>query len=138
MWERAVAAYRRCPGARIEAWGGSIIRSAERCRAFVAEVPGVRLLLDTGHVAAWGDDPCDLLDLAGHVQLRQAAPGRVQVHADDPSGVVDFAAVLARLDALGYAGRLSVEYFDLPDMGWPLSDPRGWAIDLARHVRSIA
>jgi hypothetical protein len=45
--------------------------------------------------------------------------------------------VLGRLDALGYAGRLSVEYFDLPEHGWALADPRGWACDLAAWVRAL-
>jgi sugar phosphate isomerase/epimerase len=49
---------------------------------------------------------------------------------DDPRGVVDFAAVFSRLDALDYSGKFSVEYFDLPDQGWGLEDPRGWAVDL--------
>ena len=89
-----------------------------------AEVPGLRLLVDTGHVADWGGDPCELLELADHVQLRQGKPGHTQVHVDDPSGVVDFAAVLRRLDGARLPrARLSVEYFDLPDNGWPLDDP---------------
>jgi sugar phosphate isomerase/epimerase len=71
------------------------------------------------------------------VQLRQGAPGSTQVHVDDPRGVVDFGAVLDRLDALDYRGKLSVEYFDLPDNGWPLADPEGWARDLAAHVVSL-
>jgi sugar phosphate isomerase/epimerase len=103
----------------------------------LAEVPGLRLLVDTGHVADWGGDPLELLPEAGHVQLRQGRPGSTQVHVDDPGGVVDFAAVIARLDDLGYDGRLSIEYFDLPDAGWPLADPREWALDLAAAVRPL-
>src|SRR5262245_60684089 len=53
MWERAVRAYRRTPGMRVEPWGGSIVNSIERCRALAAEVSGLRFLIDTGHVAAW-------------------------------------------------------------------------------------
>ena len=48
------------------------------------------------------------------MQLRQAAPGKTQLHADD-GGDVDFAAVLAELDRLDYQGLISIEYFDLPD-----------------------
>lgn len=136
MWERAVAAFRRCPGARLEPWGGSVCGSVERVRAFLDEVPGLRLLVDTGHVAGWGEDPCDLLEWADHVQLRQARRGAVQVHVDD-GGDVDFRAVLHRLDALGYQGLLSVEYFDLPDRGWQLDDPVGHACALARRVREL-
>ena len=111
--------------------------SAEACRAIIGEVPGLRLLVDTGHVADWGGDPVELLPYADHVQLRQGRPGATQVHADDPAGVVDFAAVVGRLGELGYGGRLSVEYFDLPEFGWPLADPRAWALDLAARVRPL-
>ena len=76
----------------------------------------------------------ELLAHADHVQLRQGAPGSTQLHVDDPRGVVDFAAVFSHLDARGYDGRYSVEYFDLPDAGWPLDDPRGWARDLAAAI----
>jgi sugar phosphate isomerase/epimerase len=101
------------------------------------EVPGLRLLVDTGHVADWGGDPLEMLEYADHVQLRQGRPGATQVHVDDPTGVVDFAAVLRRLDELDYRGRLSVEHFDLPDLGWPLDDPVGWATDLLHHLRVL-
>jgi hypothetical protein len=30
-----------------------------------------------------------------------------------------------------------VEYFDLPEFGWPLADPRSWALDLAARVRPL-
>jgi hypothetical protein len=137
MWERCVRWFRAAPGALLEPWAGAVVHSAETCRAMVAEVPGLALLVDTGHVADWGGDPLELLDLAGHVQLRQGAPGATQLHVDDPRGVVDFAAVLGRLDALGYDGLLSVEYFDLPAQGWALADPRAWAVDLADRVRGL-
>ena len=97
----------------------------------------LRLLVDTGHVADWGGDPLELLEYADHVQLRQGKPGSTQVHVDDPSGVVDFAAVLERLDELGYQGKLSIEYFNLPEHGWPLDDPIAWAVDLRAHVLSL-
>ena len=138
MWERAVRWWKAAPGALLEPWAGAVVNSADAVRAFRAEVPSLRLLVDTGHVADWGGDPCELLDLADHVQLRQGKPGHTQVHVDDPSGVVDFAAVIRRLDALDYRGRLSIEYFDLPENGWPLEDPEQWARDLAAHVRSLA
>jgi sugar phosphate isomerase/epimerase len=137
MWERAVRWWKAAPGALLEPWAGAVVNSADAVRAFRAEVPGVRLLVDTGHVADWGGDPCELLALADHVQVRQGKPGHTQVHVDDPSGVVDFVAVLARLEQLDYRGRLSVEYFDLPDNGWPLADPEAWAADLAAQIRLL-
>jgi sugar phosphate isomerase/epimerase len=137
MWERAVRWWKEAPNALLEPWAGAVVNSADAVRAFRAEVPELRLLVDTGHVADWGGDPCELLELADHVQLRQGKPGQTQVHADDPSGAVDFVAVLRRLDEVDYRGRLSVEYFDLPENGWPLDDPEGWARDLAVRLRTM-
>lgn len=136
-WDRAVRWWRAAPHALLEPWAGAIVNSREAIDAFRAEVPALRLLVDTGHVADWGGDPCELLELADHVQVRQGAPGSTQVHVDDARGVVDFGAVLERLDALGYAGKLSVEYFDLPQNGWPLDDPEAWARDLARYLTTL-
>jgi sugar phosphate isomerase/epimerase len=136
LWDRAVAAYRRTPGMLVEPWGGSICSSMERVRAMLDAVPGLRLLVDTGHIAGWGEDPAEFLPWAGHVQLRQATKGEIQRHPDE-GGDVDFATILRRLDDLDYRGLLSVEYFDLPDYGWPLDDPVGHAVALANHVRPM-
>ena len=135
-WEDAVAFLRSTPGIRCEPSPFSILHSAAAIREMCRAVPGLRITLDTGHVAAWGEDPVELLDLAGHVQLRQARRGVPQVHIDD-RGDVDFAAVMRRLDDLRYAGLVSVEYVDLPDLGLPLDDPIGWAVDLTRRVREL-
>ena len=70
------------------------------------------------------------------MQLRQAAEGRPQLHPDE-GGDVDFAAVLAELERLDYPGLVSIEYFNLPDYGWPLDDPVGHAVALATHVREL-
>jgi sugar phosphate isomerase/epimerase len=136
-WERTMAWFRNAPGALLEPWAGAVVNSYETCRAMMDEVPGLRLLVDTGHVADWGGDPLELLPYADHVQLRQGRPGETQIHADDPAGVVDFAAVVHRLGELGYRGRLSVEYFDLPELGWHLANPRALALDLAARVRPL-
>jgi sugar phosphate isomerase/epimerase len=136
-WELTVQRYRAAPGCLMEPHAQAIVNSRETVEAMAAEVPGLRFLIDTGHVADWGGDPVDLLEFADHVQIRQGRPGHTQAHVDDPAGVVDFGAVLARLDALDYRGRLSVEYFDLPDLGWPLADPVAWADDLRRHVAAL-
>ena len=136
-WEKTVDFFRVAPGCLIEPTARSVVNSTEKARAICDEVPGLRLLVDTGHVADWGGDPVDLFDLAGHVQLRQGRPGETQLHVDDPTGVVDFDAVLRGLDRVGYQGLLSVEYFDLPDYGWPLADPVAWSCDLAAWVRAL-
>ena len=137
QWERTVRWFRAAPGALLEPYAAASVCSVATMRAMQDEVPGLRFLVDTGHVADWGEDPVDALEYAGHVQLRQGRPGATQVHVDDPSGVVDFAAVLRRLDQLGYQGRLSVEYFDLPEYGWGLEDPLAWTLALAEHVRAL-
>lgn len=137
MWDWTVRKFRDAPGCLLEPWAGATVNSIESVREITAAVPGLRMLIDTGHVADWGGDPLELLEFADHVQVRQGKPGHTQVHIDDPSGVVDFTAVLQRLDDLGYQGRLSAEHFNLPDLGWPLDDPVGWATDLAAHLRGL-
>jgi sugar phosphate isomerase/epimerase len=134
-WEKTVERFRAAPGCLMEPWAGSVVGSTDRVLAMLDAVPGLELLVDTGHVADWGGDPLELLPYARHVQLRQGKPGSTQLHVDDPSGVVDFAAVVRTLQGLGYQGRCSVEYFDLPEQGWPLDDPRAWALDLAAALR---
>jgi sugar phosphate isomerase/epimerase len=133
-WERAVRWWTRAPQALMEPFKSSFVHTNEQIRAFKQEVPTLRLLVDTGHVADWGEDPVELLDLADHVQLRQGKPGETQVHVDDPSGVVDFDAVFKRLDQLDYQGKFSVEYFNLPEQGWTCEDPEQWARDLRRSL----
>jgi hypothetical protein len=135
-FDEAVELFSKNPGARLEPGPHSMASSVAAAEAIVAAVPGLRLTVDTGHVAAWGEDPVRLLHLAGHVQLRQAAKGRPQLLPDD-DGDVDFAAVLRELERLDYRGLLSVEYFDLPDYGWPLDDPVGHAVALQHHVRAL-
>jgi sugar phosphate isomerase/epimerase len=84
-------------------------------------------------VANWGEDPVELLPWADHVQLRQARKGVAQTLEGD----VDFARVIARLERLGYGGLLSIEYFNLPEYGWPLADPEAYAVELANLVRPL-
>ncbi len=134
-WERAVRWWRAAPHALMEPWAGAVVNSFDAVHAFRAEAGDVRLLVDTGHVVDWGGDPCELLELADHVQLRQGKPGSTQLHVDDPTGVVDFDAVFRTLERLDYRGKISVEYFDLPHNGWPLADPEQWARDLAARLR---
>lgn len=135
-WEEGVALLRSVPGIRVEPGPASLLDSAVAVRAMCEAVPGLRITLDTGWAVCCGYDPMEVADLAGHVQLRQARPGHPQMHPDEP-GDVDFAAFLAGLDTLGYQGLLSVEYFDLPDLGLPLDDPVGHCVDLAGRLRSI-
>jgi len=108
-WDDAVAFLRSTPGIRCEPSPFSVLHSVAAIREMCGAVP---------------------------VQLRQARRGVPQVHVDD-TGDVDFAAVMDGLDELGYDGLVSVEYVDLPDLGLPLEDPVGWALDLTRRVREL-
>jgi hypothetical protein len=127
-WERTVRWWQAAPQALCEPWAGATVSSIDQVRALVDAVPGVRFLIDTGHVVAWGGDLLELLPFAAHVQLRDARRGEAQVAPGD--GDVDFPAVLGRLEELGYVGAVSIEYFDLPEHGWPCADPRAAALAL--------
>jgi sugar phosphate isomerase/epimerase len=131
-WEQTVADFRAAPGAILEPWHGSLMSSNEAVVEFLKAVPGLRINLDVGHVVGWGGDPVELLPYACHVQLRQAVPGKAQTL----EGEVDIAALLRGLEAVDYSGLLSVEYFDLPERGWPLDDPISAARDFAEQVRA--
>jgi len=89
----------------------AIASEPESAARLVRQVPGLTLTVDYSHFVAQGVDQGAvhaLLPLAGHVHLRQAAPGRLQVGEDE--GVIDFDAVVDRLAATGYRGALALEY----------------------------
>lgn len=90
---------------------GYVLGSIDRALALLEriDVPNVRLQLDLYHAAMSGDDPAARVRaLAGryaHVQIG-GVPGR---HEPD-AGTVDGPALLAALDAIGYAGYVGLEY----------------------------
>lgn len=134
-WDRTVRWWSAAPEALCEPWAGASVHSFEDVQALTEAVPGVRFLIDTGHVTAWGGDILELLPFAGHVQVRDAKPGEAQVPPGE--GDVDFGAVLRRLEEIGYEGGISVEYFDLPEHGWPCADPRADAVALRALVAAL-
>ena len=79
--------------------------------AFVTEVahPAVHLLFDAYHAARAGLDPLAELEpvahLIGHVQYADS-PGR----GAPGTGTIDLWALVERLDAVGYEGRVGLEY----------------------------
>ena len=140
MWERAVRWWRAAPHALLEPWAGAVVNSTRDGRRVPrARCPALRLLVDTGHVADWGERP---VRAARPRRPRAAPPGRAAATRRCTSttrrGVVDFArrAPPARRSSTTAASS-RVEYFDLPDNGWPLDDPEQWARDLAGHVRAL-
>ncbi len=133
-WHRTLRWWRAAPQALLEPWAGGSVATIDDVHALRRELPDLRLCVDTGHVADVGGNIEDFLQLASHVQLRQGCVGNTQLHVHDGAGTVDFRAVFELLERLDYRGRLSIEYFNLPAMGWTLHDPRAWALDLARHI----
>ena len=133
-WQRTLRWWRAAPEALLEPWAGGSVATIEDVFALRREIPQLRLCVDTGHVADVGGNIEEFLSLADHVQLRQGCVGNTQLHVDDSAGTIDFDEVLNTLDRIGYRGRLSIEYFDLPERGWGLEDPRGWALDLAHRI----
>ena len=136
-WERTVRWFRAAPGALLEPWAGATVHSIETVRAMQDEVPGLRLLVDTGHVADWGGDPAELLEHADHVQLRQGRPGRPRCTSTTRAASSTSPRCSPPSSGPGIRGGCRVEYFDLPEYGWPLDDPRGWAVALAEHIRAL-
>jgi hypothetical protein len=134
-WDRTVRWWSAAPQALCEPWAGASVHSIDDVCALADAIPGVRFLIDTGHVTAWGGDIAELLPFAGHVQLRDAREGEAQVAPGE--GDVDFRAVLARLDAIGYDGAISIEYFDLPEHGWPCADPRAASLELRDQLVAL-
>ncbi|MFB4296926.1 hydroxypyruvate isomerase family protein [Actinomadura sp. NTSP31] len=87
-------------------------------RARTAGAGNVRFLFDTFHLVSNGDDlekvarrhAADI----GHVQIADA-PGRGR----PGTGGIDFGALFALLDEIGYRGRIALEYVDpRPDFAW--------------------
>lgn len=89
----------------------SIAANPEAAARLVESVRGLTLTVDYSHFVARGTEQAavhPLLAMAGHVHVRQAAPGRLQVAEDE--GVIDFDAVVDRLAGCGYRGALALEY----------------------------
>jgi hydroxypyruvate isomerase len=90
---------------------GPLLPTPAAAADFVAAVdhPGVRLLYDAYHAARAGLDPLAALEpvspLVGHVQYADH-PGR----GAPGSGRIDLEALVERLEELGYAGAVGLEF----------------------------
>jgi sugar phosphate isomerase/epimerase len=93
---------------------GTAVATAADALALCEAVPGLGVLLDTGHAFAAGEDPAEVVGRAGgllwHVHLGDAAEG----NADDdlPVGRLHhFGAFTAALDGTGYTGAASLDLY---------------------------
>jgi sugar phosphate isomerase/epimerase len=90
---------------------GSVVATVAPTEQLLAMTPGLTLSLDYSHYLA-AYEPVEaihrLLPAAGHLHARQAAPGRVQM--SHRTGMLDYADILRRALAIGFAGSVAVEY----------------------------
>jgi sugar phosphate isomerase/epimerase len=95
----------------VEPHVGSLLARVTPTVQLLELTPGLTLALDYSHYLA-AFEPVDrihqLLPAAGHLHARQAAPGRVQM--SHRTGTLDFADILRRARAAGFAGSIAVEY----------------------------
>lgn len=100
---------------RIEPHAGSIVPVPELTARLCDDVPGLRLTLDLSHFELQSvtlDRMLTLVPLAGHVHVRAAKPGAIQVRLRDNE--TDFGALVAALRSVGYRGAFCVEYVPMP------------------------
>jgi sugar phosphate isomerase/epimerase len=96
---------------RFEPHMGSVADTPELALGLVKAVPGLKITLDLAHFVLQYipvERAYVLLPHTGHVHLRQAKPGKLQVAHDE--GTLNFPDLIARLKAVGYSGALTVEY----------------------------
>ncbi len=100
---------------RVEPHAGSIAPIPELVARLCGDVPGLRLTLDLSHFdlqSVTSDRALTLAPLAGHLHVRAARPGAIQVRwRDNESGI---AALVAALGVAGYEGLFCVEYVPMP------------------------
>ena len=100
---------------RIEPHAGSIAPVPELAARLCESVQGLRLTLDLSHFELQSvtlDRALTLVPLAGHLHVRAAKPGAIQVRWADNE--TDFAALVDALRSGGYAGAYCVEYVPMP------------------------
>ena len=88
-----------------------ILNSPTLTQELIHAVPGLRLVLDPSNFVAMGyrqEEIDPLVDLAGHVHLRQARPGLIQTKMEE--GIIDFPGFFGVLQDCGYDSWLSTEF----------------------------
>lgn len=103
----------------IEPEPGLLIQSAaeylEFKQAQFAGEPSIRMNCDIGHLFCVGEDPATVIRQMPaevvHVHLEDIGENRVHQHLTPGKGAIDFASVFAALDAIEYAGWVTVELY---------------------------
>jgi sugar phosphate isomerase/epimerase len=89
----------------------SILEDPHDVVTFACENSSVKLVIDYSHAVSLGfsrNDLDPLVQHAGHVHLRQAAPDKIQARWDE--GTIDFPALIDMLKSTAYQGYLTLEY----------------------------
>lgn len=95
----------------VEPHTGSLIDTPDKTVQLLELVPGLQITLDYAHYVYAGVPQSEidpLLPLARHLQCRPGRPGGLQVPVSEDA--IDWASVVAQLNAAGYAGYLALEY----------------------------
>ena len=108
---RVEAGARRGVQVSVEGHYGSCVDTPEKLAQLLDLTPGLRLTLDYTHYAFVGIPDREvepLIPHARHFQARSACQGKLQARFSESS--IDYARIIKRLQATGYAGFFSIEY----------------------------
>ena len=98
-----------------------LIERTSEFKPFIETVqsPQVGLNFDIGHFFCAGEDPAaafeELFEWVGHVHLEDIAASREHNHLITGHGAIDFEAVFATMQQLGYRGDISLELYPYTD-----------------------
>jgi len=144
--DRTVAALREMVGAAqkvslpisIDPHLDSMASTPEQALALLDTVPGLRLTLDWAQFASQRIKPKDIAPLlphVRHVQVRQAAPNRLQVPSE--KGKIDLSEMIQMLREADYQGSLSIELMPAGRHGAQAVQPVMEALALRDTLREI-
>lgn len=84
-------------------------------KTWFADEPVIQMNSDLGHLYCVREDPCAVLrshaGVIRHVHIEDIGPERVHQHLVPGEGVIDFREIFQTLDAIGYAGMVTVELY---------------------------
>lgn len=103
----------------VEPEPGLFIETAQEYLAFKNEFfkaePLIRMNCDVGHLFCVGEDPAAVIrampQQIAHVHLEDIGANRVHQHLTPGKGAIDFPAIFAALDHIGYNGWATVELY---------------------------
>jgi sugar phosphate isomerase/epimerase len=84
-------------------------------KTFFPKEAKIRMNCDMGYLFCVGEDPAQILRTmpgeVAHVHLEDIGSNRVHQHRTPGKGAIDFRAIFAALDEIGYAGWVTVELY---------------------------